>query len=126
MAILDVIEALSDPFFLDSATVVRSTRTVGANGRVTVTEARTTIYAVVQPGSGAVTDMLPEAERALDSIEVYAQFALAAASTDTTADDIEWRGKRWRVSKVMDWTNFGSGYSHAICVLKSTALPVNA
>ncbi len=119
MAFLDVLDAISDPMFTDEVTVCRVTQSLGTNGRVTGGETSTTITAVVQPGEGRNVDVFDGGQQVLESLNIFSVYQFVAAAPGITGDEISWSGRRWRVTKVIDYANFGSGYTQATCMLKT-------
>lgn len=118
MALIDVSALLADPDFTDTIIVTRYTQAVNSYGVATYTSATINVRAAVYPSGGNILDLLPEAERGLNSITVVTTYALIERSA-TQADEVTWGGKQWRVAKVNDYRHFGSGFSEAICTQKS-------
>ena len=120
MALIDTSELLLDPDFTDTITVVRTTQSMGSNGRVTDTASLITgVVAVVQPASGALQRLLPETSRAEGSIAVYTKYPLTQVTATLAADEILWGGVVYTVEVLNDFGNFGDGYKQAVCSLKS-------
>ena len=119
---LDVTEVLSDPDFVDTFTVVSTTRVIGSDGNATSTAGSPrTGYGVVIPGKSSLR-RLDDGSRVEAFIDVYTTFSLTQGvkSTDTSstaADVITWRGRRYTVAQVENWTGFGAGFVHASCDL---------
>lgn len=77
-----------------------------------------------EPFSGIVTTIdgrqlsrEPEAERALGSIMVHTLYRLQAKSTGKTADIITWKCRQWTVTKIDDYSTYGTGFICAYCEL---------
>lgn len=119
MALLDVSFLLTDPDFADQVAVWRPTQTVDAHGVALVSYEVFVITACIAPASGAVLELIPEAERALESISVSSITPLRVANGSDQADEVDWNDKRYRVSIVQDYSNFGAGFTVATCLLKS-------
>lgn len=120
MALLDVIEAISDPMLTDMITVYRMAQTVGSNGRTTSNQTATSIYAIVQAGEGRNVNVFDGGQQVQESMNVFSTFVFIAEAEGVTGDEVEWRGRRWRVTRVVDYSNYGSGYTQAVCLLKTT------
>jgi len=118
MALLDVSEILGDPDFSDVITVYRRVQTVGANGRATVSETAKVVIAVVTQAGGDVLDRLPEGAIIEGSITVHTTEPLVVSNGSRDADEVLYAGRRYIVSSVSDYSNFGSGFTAATCTLK--------
>ncbi len=120
MATIDVSELMDDPDFVDGVTVFRRNTAIGSNGRQTITEIRTdNVNAIVQPASGDVVAKLPEGARIDGAMSVWTRYTLRAMATGVQPDEIEWRGRRYVVSTLNDFDNWGAGYTNAIMTLKT-------
>lgn len=78
----------------------------------------TTMDAVVQPSGPKDVERLPEGERTIESIVIFTSTPLVAAdvTAQVRSDEIEWRGKRYEVRAVEDWTQSVLPHSKAIAV----------
>lgn len=115
MADLDVTEILDDPDFADTLTCERRTQTVGANGLATVTTASFTFPAVVTQGGGDQVNRRAEGAYITGSITVHSVFPLNEGSPGQDADVVTWQGRRYTVTTVASWSNFGAGFTAAEC-----------
>ena len=118
MALLDVTaDVLFDPMFVDDFTVVRSSRSVNAQGLTVDTAGYYYASGSVQPSPGRDLEQLPEGERTGTFVTVTTSFRLFPLTASTAPDQIVWQGKNYRVKHVNDWMNFGQGFVTAICQL---------
>lgn len=117
MALLDVSEVLNDPDFMDALVCERNAQTVGSNGRAVDTTTTTTFYGVVTSNTGSILERIAEGERIKDSITIHTQFQLIDGQTGFDADIVQWRGKRYTVTNVNDYSHFGAGFVCANCDL---------
>ena len=118
MARLDVSDVLLDPDFMDTGLVCeRTAQTVGTNGIAVDTPTMTTFAGVVTNDSGDILQRIAEGERTKGSITIHTTFLLNDGSTGYTADVVQWRGRRYTVSNVSDYSNFGRGFVAATCDL---------
>lgn len=117
MALIDVSELLSDPDFVDDFAVVRSTRTVGTDGRTVDVPGYYYTYGCVQPAKESQLRQLPEADRVGDFISVVTVFQLYALTDSTAPDIVQWNCRNYRVKVTRDWTNYGEGFNEALCEL---------
>lgn len=119
MALLDVTEILDgDPDFCDTITICRRVQTINDHGRATIAETQFDVIAVVTQGSGDELDRVPEGALVSSTITVHTIEQLIVADGDTDADEIIFGGRRYIVSVLSDYSNFGRGFSSAVCTLK--------
>lgn len=119
MAGLDVTEILDgDPDFCDTISVIRRTQTINDRGRVEVAEVQWDIIAVVTQGAGDELDRVPEGALISSAITVHTIERLIVAQGDIDADEILFDGRRYIVTVLSDYSNFGRGFSAAVCTLK--------
>lgn len=117
MPFLDVSDILLDPDFADTVTLTRTTTTV-VNGRAVRSGADTTISAVVTSGSGDTLDRLAEGRMRHGSITIHTQTRLYAGQGNIDADEITYRGQRYTVTSVNDYSAYGAGFVAAEAELK--------
>jgi len=117
MPTLDVSEIIADPEFSDDIVVIRSSRTVGANGRVIDTPGTYYTFGCVQPAPEIRLMQIPEAERVGSFISVVTPFRLFALTDTTAPDQVQWNSQVYRVKLVRDWSTYGNGFVEGICEL---------
>lgn len=119
MAQLDVTEILNDPMLVSSFSVVRAGQVIGNDGRASAGAARPKgIYGVVTPASPRSMEMLPDMVNVHGAIEIYTKFRLEGPSRTTQADTIQWQGNTYTVAAIRSYTNYGRGFTVAVCQLK--------
>jgi galactose-6-phosphate isomerase len=123
VARIDVTELLTDPDFADTFTLVRTAQSVDDHGRSVFTETPYLLVGVVQSASGRSLEYLPDMSRASGAIEVYCKFYMQVASDGYAADRVQWNGKTYIVTHIDDWTNYGSGFTRALCILQPLTGP---
>jgi galactose-6-phosphate isomerase len=123
MPLIDVTSILVDPDFAQDFTVVRFIRTVNNQGLTVDSPGLFATYGVILPLSGAQLAMLPEAERTGSYISVYTTFALYALTDRTAPDHVQWHGRDYLVRTVNDWTDWGLGFTQAVCQLTGAMTP---
>ncbi len=123
MPLLDVNDVILDPGFAQDFTVVRSIRTVSNQGLTIDSSGLLAAYGVILPLSGAQLAMLPEAERTGSYITVITPFALYALTDTTAPDHVQWHGKDYQVRSINDWTDWGLGFTQAVCQLTGAMTP---
>lgn len=118
MAQLDVTDILADPDFMDTGLECeRLTQTITGDGLAVNTPTILPFSAVVTSDKGDMLVRLATGERAEGSITVHTRFALSDGSTGQTADIVRWRGRRYTVTLVNDYSHFGRGFVAATCDL---------
>ncbi len=123
MPLLDVTELLYDPDFAQDFVVVRFIRSVSQQGLTVDSPGLFQSYGVILPLSGAQLAMLPEAERTGSYITVITPFALYALTDTTAPDHVQWHGRDYLVRTVNDWTDWGQGFTSAVCQLTGAMTP---
>jgi hypothetical protein len=122
MARLDVTDILTDPDFMDAGLVCeRSLQVVGNNGVAVNTTKTTKFIGVVTSDSGDILERMPGVERIKGSISIHTKFLLNDGAPGQTADVVRWRGRRYTVSNVNDYSHFGRGFIVANCDLITLA-----
>lgn len=121
MALLDVSEVLSDPDLIEPTGLVRvrRTQTISAQGLATDAEASTPFSGVVTAGKGDSLRRSPDGNNAQGNMTVTTTFDLRPERPGEDADIVVWQGRRYLVTEIADYRNFG--YVQAYCDL----LPLN-
>ena len=119
MAQLDVTEILNDPMLVSTFGVIRAGQIVGNDGRASAANNNPKqIYGVVTPASARSLEMLPDMTNVHGSIEIYTKFRLEGPSRTTQPDTIQWQDNIYTVVSVRSYTNYGRGFTVAVCQLK--------
>ena len=113
MAQLDVTDILSDPDFVDALVCERIAQTIGDDGMATGATTILPFFGVVTSNNGDVLERIATGERIKGSITIHTKFTLR--DSDGTADIVQWRGRRYTVSSVNDYSHFGQGFVVANC-----------
>lgn len=114
MATLDMYDVLSSPEFLDQAAYVRTTVTIGDNGRaVTVISPPMRFTASLQPGRGARMVRAADGSKLSGDLLAWSQTWLTNGikvddTTSLQADIIHWHGRRYTVTNCVDWSAFSA------------------
>ena len=119
MANLDVSDVLLDPDFMSRGlTCTRTAVVVGDNGRSQKTVTLHTFSGVVTTNNGFNMDRRDDGTLIKGAINIHTQFVLSAGDAKSQADEIQWRGKTYIVSQVLENLHYGKGFIKAICELK--------
>ncbi len=112
MALISVVENLTDPDFCDPCTVLRNLETVGEDGIVTYTTQTIPIVASIQALGGDDLMVTPDLARTGGSYEVITTFPLATATDANKADTVLWRGIEFVVTSIGRFGNFANNAGH--------------
>lgn len=116
MARIDVSDILCDPDFMDTGLVCeRNAQTVGSNGMATNTVTQTPFAGVVTSDNGDLLERGSDGERVKGNMTIHTRFPLDDGSSTNCADVVQWRGRRYTVTVVNDWSHFGRGFVCATC-----------
>ena len=118
MSKIDVSDVLLDPDFMDKGLVCeRIAQTIDSHGRASNTTTNTPFTGVVTSGAGDKLNRTAEGDRTSGNITIHTRFELIAGSGSTPADVIQWQGRRYTVTLVSDWSNWGRGFYAVSCDL---------
>lgn len=121
MALVDVTPLLHDPDFVDVMQVITRTPTVNTKGENTIAEVTLNGVGSVQPASGKTIQRLPENLQIANVSSFWFQGVIIATAPGKYPSIVVFRGQRYQVQLVMDWSNYGPGYTEGICVAEIAA-----
>lgn len=121
MAQVDVAELLHDPDFVDKMQVITQIPAVNSRGENTITEQVVDSIGSVQPASGKVINRLPEEFRVANVSSFWFQGQIVATAPGKYSSILVFKGQRFQVQTVQDWTNFGAGWCEGTCVAEVPA-----
>ncbi len=116
MANVDVTPLMYDPDFVDPIVVIRRQTTVNDFGENVTTECTYNFIGSVQPASGKALSRLPDGLQVADVTSFWIKGPITVSGAGKYPDILVFRGKRFQVRQVNDWTNFGVGWSEGLCV----------
>ncbi len=116
MANIDVTELFSDPDFVDPMTVISRVPMVDSLGQNRLTETSVSSFGSIQPLSGDTVNRIPEALRNENVRSFYFKGVIVTSAPGEYPSIIVFRGKRYQVRHVFDWTNWGQGFTKGLCV----------
>lgn len=122
MANIDVSDLLSDPDFVDPLTIVHRKSSVDNFGENVLQEFSTSSIGSIQPASGRTLQRLPDALRLANVYDFYVKGTIISDGKCLYPDLIVYKGSKYAVQTIMDWSNFGEGYSIGTCVREKPAL----
>lgn len=118
MPLIDVSDLLVDPDFCEPVTIYRRVQSVDTHGRSIISETSQTILAVVTAASANTLNRAPEGTRIEGAITVHSITPLAVATGSRDADELVWKGNRYVVTMLGDYSHYGQGFTVATCTLK--------
>jgi len=116
VGLVDVTELLLDPDFIDPISVITRVPTVNDYGENVVTESSVNSWGSVQPASGRALQRLPEALRVANMSSFWFKGTITASAPGRYTTVLVFKGQRYNVVNVFDWTNFGQGWCEGLCV----------
>lgn len=116
MAQIDVSSLLVDPDFVDRIVNIRRTPAINSLGENTVSEMKIDTWGSVQPASGRAVQRLPEALRVANVSSFWFKGEIVASGPGEYTSVLAFRGRRYQVQYVFDWTNWGEGWCEGTCI----------
>ncbi|MEX3929746.1 hypothetical protein AB4Y36_38045 [Paraburkholderia sp. BR10936] len=113
---MNLADVVLDPEWVGEWPIHRRSGHYDAGGHWVETLTPGTITAAIHPASDDAMAMLPEGERYLEGIKVY------ALEPVRQGDQIEWHGDRWRVARLQDYSDYGF-YDATATRLGGTTVP---
>lgn len=117
MADLDVSDLLVDPDFADRLQCVRHQQTVDEHGIAHNAQQVSEFLGVVTSDRGTELARLAAGARVSGSILIHTRFRLSNGHAGHDADEVIWRGNRYTVVSVDDYSQYGAGFVCASCDL---------
>lgn len=121
MAQIDVTELMSDPDFVDKICLVTRVPSINNFGENILKETTFDTYGSVQPATGKVLSRLPEELRVANLSSFWFKGTITASSPGKYSSVLVFKGMRFQVQTVNDWSNFGQGYCEGTCVAEVPA-----
>ena len=116
MSKLDVSELLLDPDFVDNIVQIKRTTQVTGKGQNITTETRVNTIGCVTPASGKTILRMPEDFRVADVYEFFLRGTITASAPGKYSDVLVFKGFRYNVQLVFDYSNWGAGYCQGTCI----------
>lgn len=116
MGQVNVTDILSDPDFTDAIQLITRVPSINLLGENILQETALNTIGSVQPASGKAINRLPEALRVANISSFWFKGTIVASSPGKYASILVFRGSRYQVQTVQDWSNWGEGWSEGTCV----------
>ena len=121
MANIDVSELMSDPDLVDPIQLITRFPRVNYLGRQVLSEKVVDTVGSVQPANYRTVQKLPEAMRVANVSSFWIKGEIIASEPGKYSSILVFRGQRYQVQTVADWSNFGRGYTEGTCVAEVPA-----
>lgn len=115
MPSLDVSDAFA-PEMMDDLQAERRTQTIDRFGRASEVVVINDFAGVVTATSPDDLVRVPEEELQNKAISVTTQYRLQGPTAGFAGDIVHWHGSRFLVRDIEDYSGYGEGFVHAICV----------
>lgn len=121
MANLDVSDLMGDPDFVDPIQVVTRVPSVNHLGELALLEQIESTFGSVQPANYRTVQKLPDALRVANVCSFWVKGKIIASDPGKYPSVLVFKGVRYQVQTVADWSNFGQGYTEGTCVAEKPA-----
>lgn len=122
MAQIDVTDLLVDPDLVDVVQLITRVPRVNARGENLLNECVVTTVGSVQPASGRAIQRLPDAMRVANISSFWVKSpTIETSAPGRYASILIFKGRRYAVQTVQDWSNWGPGWCEGTCVAEVPA-----
>lgn len=121
MANIDVTELLTDPDFVDPMVLIDRKPAINSFGENTLTEFSINGFGSIQPATGKVLQRLPEFLRVSNLRSFWFKGTITASSPGKYSAILVFKGLRFQVQTVFDYTNWGQGWVEGLCIAEVPA-----
>lgn len=119
MSRIDVSELMTDPDFIDKVQLVSRVSQVNSLGENLVSESTVNTVGCVQPASGKALTRLPQALRLTNVSSFWLKAPIIASEPGKYSSILVFKGRRYQVQTVMDWSSWGAGWTEGTCVAEA-------
>ncbi len=116
MGNIDVSDLLHDPDFVDKMTVVTRYPKVNSKGENIITDSPLASVGSVQPANGRTINKLPDEFRVSNVMSFWFKGEIVATAPGKYSSIVIFKGIRYQVQTVFDWSNWGAGWCEGTCV----------
>lgn len=116
MAQLDVSEIIADPDFVDPVMIIHRKPVVDGFGENKLFETKVNTIGCFQPTSGKSLARLPDALRTEDVRTIWVRGLIISDGKCQYPDIVVIKGFRYAVQVILDWTNYGSGWTECVAI----------
>lgn len=121
MSRVDVSELMHDPDFVDNIQLAVRTPAVNSLGENIVSEICVNAIGSVQPATGDLIKRLPDMLQTSNVLSFWFQGEIVTSDPGKYTSVLIFKGRRFQVQMVFDWTSWGAGWSEGLCVAERPA-----
>jgi hypothetical protein len=121
MAQIDVTELFTDPDFVDPMQVITRYPLVDDYGENYIKETVLDTVGCIQPADGRTMNKLPDSMKVANVSSFWFKGQIVATAACKYSSVLVFRGVRYQVQNVFDWTNWGAGWTEGTCVAEVPA-----
>jgi len=121
MGNVDVSTLMSDPDFVDPIQVIMRVPRTNYLGEASFSEEVLNTYGSVQPADFQTVNKLPEALRVANVSSFWFLGIIVASAPGKYSSVLVFRGRRYQVQTVADWSHFGDGFTEGSCIAEVPA-----
>lgn len=123
-ALIDVSDLMIDPDFVDVMAIIHRAPTINALGENTLVETTVNTIGSVQPTTGKTLMRLPDSLRIQSVYTFWVKGQILSDGTKSYPDIISFKGQRYQVQTISDWTNWPNdhGWTEGVAVRQAAAL----
>lgn len=121
MALIDITELFVDPDFVDGMQLITRKPFVNTFGENILIEAIAETVGSIQPATGEAISKMPEAFRVENLQSFWLNGNIPVSEPGKYSSILVFKGRRYQVKTVFDWTNWGGGWSEGLCVAEVPA-----
>lgn len=118
---IDVSDIVADPDFCDNLLLLDRVSKTDLHGENQITDCTIVTVGIVQPASGKTIQRLPEALQVQNVSSFWLKGKIMAAAPGKYTSVIVYKGLRYQIQMVFDWTNWGSGWCEGVCIAEVPA-----
>jgi len=116
MAFIGVTELMSDPDFVDAMQVITRLPSINFLGENSLRESVLDTVGSIQPADFKTLQRLPEELRVADVSSFFFKGQIIATAPGKYSSILVFKGKRYQVQTVADYSNWGPGYTEGTCI----------
>jgi hypothetical protein len=121
MALIDITELLTDPDYASPIAIVTRVPSVNFLGENYLNETTKMTWGCVEPANGKSISRLPESLRVSNLMSFWIRGVIVTSEPEQYPAILLFKGNRFQVKIVFDWSGWGSGWSEGLCVAQAIA-----
>lgn len=122
MGDIDVTDLLLDPDFVDPMVIIRRTSCTDNFGENKLREDGFNTFGAIMPASGKTLQRIPDALRVAGVMSFFVKGQIVSDGQTLYPDLLVFKGSKYAVQVVFDWSNWGQGWVEGTCVRQKPAI----